>query len=68
VIRTLIAESEMDGDGVDDIIFRLLGPVEAGVGGQRVPVDGARQRAVLAVLAVLTAGRAVTTDRDREAV
>jgi DNA-binding SARP family transcriptional activator len=57
----------MDGGGVDDITFRLLGPVEAGAGGQRVPVDGGRQLAVLAVLA-LSAGRAVTTERLARAV
>jgi DNA-binding SARP family transcriptional activator len=59
----------MDGneDGVDDTDFRLLGPVEADMGGQRVPVDGGRQLTVLAALA-LSAGRAVTTERLTRAV
>jgi DNA-binding SARP family transcriptional activator len=56
-----------DGDGVDETDFRLLGPVEAGIGGQRVPVEGGRQLAVLAALA-LSAGRVVTTERLTRAV
>lgn len=56
-----------NGDGIDNADFRLLGPVEAGIGGQRAPVDGGRQLAVLAVLA-LGAGRVVTTERLTRAV
>ena len=55
------------GDGVDGIVFQLLGPVEASAGGRRVPVEGERQLTVLAVLA-LNAGRVVTTERLIRAV
>jgi DNA-binding SARP family transcriptional activator len=58
---------DRDGDGIDDADFRLLGPVEAAIGGQRVPVDGGRQLTVLAALA-LSAGRVVTTERLTRAV
>jgi DNA-binding SARP family transcriptional activator len=59
----------MDGGGssVDDVDFCVLGPVEARTGGQRVPVKGGRQLAVLAALA-LSAGRVVTTERLTRAV
>ena len=56
-----------NSDGVDDADFRLLGPVEAGIGERRAPVDGGRQLAVLAALA-LNAGRVVTTERLTRAV
>ncbi|HEY4465244.1 MAG TPA: AfsR/SARP family transcriptional regulator [Streptosporangiaceae bacterium] len=56
-----------NSDEIDDADFRLLGPVEAGIGGRRAPVDGGRQLAVLAALA-LSAGRVVTTERLTRAV
>jgi DNA-binding SARP family transcriptional activator len=66
---TRCSQAPIDGseDGGDDTNFRLLGPVEAGIGGQLVPVDGGRQLAVLAALA-LSAGRVVTTERLTRAV
>jgi DNA-binding SARP family transcriptional activator len=42
--------------------FRVLGPLEAYDGGKRVPVGGAKQRALLAVL-LLNANRVVPLDR-----
>ncbi len=42
--------------------YRLLGPVEASVGGRRVHLGGARQRAVLALL-LLNHNRAVSVER-----
>jgi DNA-binding SARP family transcriptional activator len=56
----------LDGAGAD-ADFRLLGPVEAAIGGQRVPVDGGRQLTVLAALS-LSAGRVVSTERLTRAV
>jgi DNA-binding SARP family transcriptional activator len=44
------------------IEFRILGPLEAVVDDTVVPLGGAKQRAVLAVL-LLEAGRVVSTDR-----
>jgi DNA-binding SARP family transcriptional activator/basic membrane lipoprotein Med (substrate-binding protein (PBP1-ABC) superfamily) len=42
--------------------FRVLGPLEARLGGRNVPLSGAKQRAVLAVL-LLRAGEVVTVER-----
>jgi DNA-binding SARP family transcriptional activator/streptogramin lyase len=42
--------------------FRILGPVEAVEGSRSLPLGGAKQQALLAVL-VLNANRAVSTDR-----
>src|SRR4249920_2315406 len=42
--------------------FRILGPVEAIEGSRSLPLGGAKQQALLAVL-VLNANRAVSTDR-----
>ena len=42
--------------------LHLLGPVEAGVNGRAVPLGGAKQRSVLAMLA-LEANRTVSADR-----
>jgi DNA-binding SARP family transcriptional activator len=42
--------------------FRILGPLEVVAGGEPLPLGGAKQRAVLAVL-LLEAGRVVSTDR-----
>ena len=44
------------------VAFRILGPLEALVDGRSVPLGGAKQRAVLALL-LLEAGRVVPTDR-----
>ena len=44
-----------------DVEFLVLGPLEARVGGERIPLGGPRQRAVLADL-VLHAGSVVSTD------
>jgi DNA-binding SARP family transcriptional activator len=42
--------------------FRVLGPLEATEGDEQIPLGGAKQRALLAVL-VLNANRVVSTDR-----
>src|SRR6202171_920304 len=42
--------------------FRVLGPLEVTEGGQVVPVNGTKQRALLALL-LLHAGRVVSSDR-----
>ncbi|MCG6495268.1 BTAD domain-containing putative transcriptional regulator [Kitasatospora sp. A2-31] len=42
--------------------FRLLGPVEAIAGGREIPLDGAKQRSVLAAL-LLADGRLLPDDR-----
>src|ERR1700694_127964 len=42
--------------------FRVLGPLEVTDGGRVVPVNGSKQRAVLALL-LLNAGRVVSSDR-----
>jgi DNA-binding SARP family transcriptional activator len=42
--------------------FRVLGPLEAIAGGEQIPLGGAKQRALLAVL-LLNANRVVSTDR-----
>ncbi|GAA2813276.1 BTAD domain-containing putative transcriptional regulator [Kitasatospora sp. CM 4170] len=42
--------------------FRLLGPVEATAGGREIPLDGAKQRSVLAAL-LLADGRLLPDDR-----
>ena len=47
--------------------FRILGPLEAVADGRSLPLGGAKQRAVLALL-LLEAGRVVSTDRLTEAV
>ncbi len=44
------------------IYLRVLGPVEASADGRRLPLGGAKQRAVLAML-VLDANRTVSADR-----
>jgi DNA-binding SARP family transcriptional activator len=54
----------LDGAGVQ---FRLLGPVEVGVGNRLVEVGAARQRSVLAVL-LLDANRGVSVDQLVERV
>ncbi|MEU8824301.1 BTAD domain-containing putative transcriptional regulator [Streptomyces sp. NPDC048636] len=45
--------------------FRILGPVRVRVGGTAVPVDGAKQRTVLAAL-LLSGGRVLSDDRLSE--
>ena len=47
--------------------FRILGPLEAVADGRSLPLGGAKQRAVLAVL-LLEAGRVVSTDRLMDAL
>jgi DNA-binding SARP family transcriptional activator len=47
--------------------FRILGPLEAVAEGRLLPLGGAKQRAVLALL-LLEAGRVVSTDRLLDAV
>jgi DNA-binding SARP family transcriptional activator len=47
---------------VRELEFLILGPVEARVGGEVLPLGGPKQRALLALLLV-DAGRAVSTDR-----
>lgn len=47
---------------VHEMEFRVLGPVEVRVHGERAPVAGARQRALLAIL-LLNADRVVPVDR-----
>jgi DNA-binding SARP family transcriptional activator len=49
------------------IEFRILGPLEAVADGNLLPLGGARQRAVLALL-LLEAGRVVSTDRLTDAI
>jgi DNA-binding SARP family transcriptional activator len=49
------------------IEFRILGPLEAVVDGNSLPLGGTRQRAVLALL-LLEAGRVVSTDRLTDAI
>jgi DNA-binding SARP family transcriptional activator len=49
------------------IEFRILGPLEALVDGAPVPLGGAKQRTVLALL-LLDAGRVVSTDRLLDAL
>jgi DNA-binding SARP family transcriptional activator len=61
------APKGVGGNEVDDIDIRLLGPVEAGIRGQPVPVEGGRQLTVLAALA-LSVGRVVTTEHLTRAV
>ncbi|MEV8063296.1 regulator protein, partial [Streptomyces antimycoticus] len=45
--------------------FGILGPVEVRVDGRLLPVDGAKQRTVLAAL-LLSGGRVVSDDRLSE--
>jgi len=47
--------------------YRILGPLEAAVDGQVVPLAGAKQRALLALL-LFEGGRVVSTDRLLEAL
>jgi len=47
--------------------FRILGPLEAVAEGRSLPLGGAKQRAVLALL-LLEAGRVVSTDRLMDAL
>jgi DNA-binding SARP family transcriptional activator len=47
--------------------FRILGPLEAVADGRSLPLGGAKQRAVLALL-LLEAGRVVSTDRLMDAL
>jgi DNA-binding SARP family transcriptional activator/predicted negative regulator of RcsB-dependent stress response len=47
--------------------FRILGPLEISVGGERLDLGGSRQQIVIATL-LLNAGRLVTTDRLLEAI
>ena len=47
---------------VTELEFRLLGPLEVLAGGDRVPVPGAKERSLLALL-LLHAGRVVSADR-----
>ena len=49
------------------IQFRILGPLDALIDGTPVPLGGAKQRAVLALL-LLDAGRVVSTDRLLDAL
>jgi DNA-binding SARP family transcriptional activator len=49
------------------IEFRILGPLEAVADGRSLPLGGAKQRAVLALL-LLEAGRVVSTDRLMDAL
>jgi DNA-binding SARP family transcriptional activator len=50
-----------------DTEFRLLGPVEAVIGGRPVALGGAKQRALLAAL-LLDANEVVSTGRLTEAL
>ena len=54
-------------DGARDTEFRLLGPVEAMVGGRPVAIGGTKQRALLAAL-LLDANEVVSTGRLTEAL
>lgn len=45
-----------------EVEFRVLGPLEAAVAGQTVPLGGPKQRAILALL-VLNANEVVPRDR-----
>jgi predicted ATPase/DNA-binding SARP family transcriptional activator len=47
---------------VRELEFRLLGPLEVLAGGNRVPIPGAKERSLLALL-LLHAGRVVSADR-----
>src|SRR5262249_60195059 len=47
--------------------FRILGPLEAVDGGRPVPLGGAKQRTLLALL-LLTPNRAVSVDRLADAL
>jgi DNA-binding SARP family transcriptional activator/tetratricopeptide (TPR) repeat protein len=47
--------------------FRILGPLEIAVGGERLDLGGSRQQIVIATL-LLNAGRLVTTDRLLDAI
>ena len=47
--------------------FRILGPIEVVEGSRSLPLGGAKQQALLAVL-VLNANRAVSTDRLTDAL
>jgi DNA-binding SARP family transcriptional activator len=49
-------------EGEDRVEYGILGPLEARAGGQPIPLGGARQRAVLAVL-LTHAGEVVSGDR-----
>jgi len=51
----------MQGDGPPDVVVRVLGELAVRHRGAEVPIGHARQRAVLAVLA-LEAGQVVPTD------
>jgi DNA-binding SARP family transcriptional activator/basic membrane lipoprotein Med (substrate-binding protein (PBP1-ABC) superfamily) len=51
----------------DAMQFRVLGPLEASIGGESIPLGGAKQRAVLAVL-LLRAGEVVSVERLVEEV
>lgn len=59
----------MDGSVENTAVpeFRLLGPVEASVGGRPVPINAARQRVILVML-LMAANRVVTVERLADAV
>src|SRR5579875_2359912 len=65
--RTRLSITTVEPAAPDGIEFRLLGPVEAKLAGEAVPVAGTRQISVLAALA-LGVGRVVTMARLAHAV
>jgi DNA-binding SARP family transcriptional activator len=55
------------GPTVGAVDFRILGPLEVWYEGRPIPVPGAKQRALLAML-LLHAGEVVSADRMLDAV